>query len=67
MKVLSDGTIALHFSGHGIKNSDEYFINPQDNLKYEGDLLIFENFDGSPFYLSEIKLKSLLDTCNTPI
>ena len=65
--MLSDGTIALHFSGHGIKNSDEFFINPNDNLKNQGDLLIFENQDGLPFYLSETKLKSLLDTCNTPI
>jgi len=35
LKVLSEGTIALHFAGHGVKNSIEYF-NLKDNPNLKG-------------------------------
>lgn len=49
--ILIEGTIALHFAGHGAKNT-------RFNQQNEGDYLIFENEeDGTPLYLSEMKLK----------
>jgi hypothetical protein len=37
-------------------------------MKREGDFLIFENeHDGTPFYLSEMKLKALLEENNSEI
>ena len=63
IKVLADGTLALHFAGHGIKNSDYKGFN----LKGEGDILIFEQEDGTPHYLSEFKLKSMLQESKSDI
>ena len=65
VKVLTEGTIALHFAGHGIKNSKDFF-NDQ-NVKNEGDILIFEKEDGTPYYLTEKILKNLLDTSGAEI
>ena len=43
INILTEGTIALHFSGHGAKNNEENFPR---SLRDEGDFLVFEDEDG---------------------
>jgi len=56
-KILSNNTIGLHFSGHGAKQSEKYF---NKGIKDKGDILIFEQEDGTPLYLPEKRLQEIL-------
>jgi hypothetical protein len=47
-KVFDLKTSILHLSAHGA-------------LSEEGDFLVFETKEGAPYYLSQMKLKDLLD------
>ena len=53
VKCLTMGTLSFHFCGHGIKNSKKY--GPD-----QGDILVFENDDGTSHYLTEKILEGLL-------
>ena len=55
---MSERTIALHFSGHGLKNSEKFGRN--QGYKDQGDILIFEKEDGSEYLLTEIELADIL-------
>ena len=48
---------AIHFCGHGVKNSEENFLFMRDD---EGDFLIFEDEEGKAEFMSCRALKNLL-------
>lgn len=60
LKVLRENPIGLHFSGHGFKNTEVIYEGDKKawlKNKNKGDVLIFENEDGS----SEFFFKSDLE------
>lgn len=67
LKILCDGAMVLHFSGHGAKN-DDIMIPKEFNSEYtreKGDFLIFENENGEAKLLFETDLKRMLDNSET--
>lgn len=63
--VITDGPIALHFSGHGIQNTPEnigsdYFLN-----KGKGNILLLEDEQGMSQYFFEQDLKRMIEMTQT--
>ena len=65
--ILIRNPYVLHFSGHGVKNSPEFLGNSASLYKGEGDMLVFEDQCCDGVIMSEVKLTSILEKCNTNI
>ena len=62
LTILREGTLALHFSGHGAKNNEENFSRARNpNAVNKGDMLMFEDEDGVASYITEQDLKNYLE------
>jgi hypothetical protein len=59
---LAETPSALHFSGHGIKNTPENFGKDFNIVKNDGNFLVFEDNLGEAQYVSEKQLKQILDS-----
>jgi hypothetical protein len=67
-QILNEGTVALHFAGHGARNHEDFFCQLDGSVKGQGDFLIFENQeDGTPYYLSQTRLKTLIQESESEI
>ncbi|CAI2368691.1 unnamed protein product [Moneuplotes crassus] len=65
--VITDGPIALYFSGHGIQNTKanigvEYYLSSD-----KGNILLLEDEQGMSHYLYEQDLKSMIKMANTQL
>ena len=83
LKIRTEGTVALHFAGHGAKNNEENFqqkvskstmkklgdgsVTDNAHIRNEGDFLIFEDEAGISQYVSGSTLKKQLETSETEL
>ncbi|CAI2377825.1 unnamed protein product [Moneuplotes crassus] len=59
--VLTDGPIALHFSGHGIQNTKKDIGLEYINNKHKGNILLLEDEQCMSHYLYETELKKMIE------
>ncbi|CAI2382289.1 unnamed protein product [Moneuplotes crassus] len=65
--IITDGPIALHFSGHGIENTydnigSDFYINED-----KGNILLLEDEQGKSYYLFEKDLTTMIQEANTDL
>lgn len=64
-ECLNDNPLGLHFAGHGFQNNEKLFrTDKKAQLKYrdKGDILIFEQNNGSSSFYTEQDLFELLES-----
>lgn len=60
-EVLSEGTKALHFSGHGLRNERKIYSQQGfGHLQGRGDILVLEDELGQPQYFCQKDLETML-------
>ena len=62
LKVLRENPVGLHFSGHGFKNAEVIYEGDKKawiKNKNKGDVLVFENEDGSSEFFFKTDLEKM--------
>lgn len=63
--VITDGPIALHFSGHGLQNTPENLGSDYALSKGKGNILLLEDEHGMSDYFFEEDLKYMIEMSQT--
>lgn len=63
VKILSKTPVAIHFSGHGVKNSSEFLGSDYTFFKLSGDILLLEDQTGFADNLFEKTLTDYIKNC----
>ena len=63
LRALRENPIGLHFSGHGFQNNENLYHDDKKGWirnKDKGDVLIFENENGTSEFFFESELKEMI-------
>jgi hypothetical protein len=65
ISVITDGPIALHFSGHGIQNAPENLGSDYALHKNKGNILLLEDEQGMADYFFEEDIRNMIEMTQT--